>query len=153
EKRETLEFQNAVMSHLGERIISGFISQVCKTRSGEEIATIRADVGSTHFVRLLTYHPGALLAEINPHSLELLHSLGRFLGEIDKGLEGFSHPASHRELKWDLQGALWITDYMHHIADPDRRCVVEHFIQQFETRVVPNAASLRTSVVHNDAND
>ena len=108
---------------------------------------------SPHFVRLLTYHPSALLAEVNPHTPDLLHSLGHFLGEIDKALDGFTHPGSQRDLKWDLQGALWIEEYTHHIATPQRRAIVEHIIRQFETRVVARAASLRCSIVHNDAND
>jgi len=153
ERRETLEFQNAVMSHLGERVRSGFIPQLRKTKSGEDIATVDDENRSPHSVRLLTYHPSSLLAEVNPHTPELLHSLGHFLGEIDKALDGFTHPASRRELKWDLQGALWIKDYTHHIGDPDRRAIVERIIPQFETRVVAHTASLRRSVVHNDAND
>ena len=154
EQRATLEFQNAVMSHLGERVRSGFIPQLRKTKFGDDIATVDHERHSTHFVRLLTYHPGALLAEVNPHTPELLRSLGRFLGEIDRALDGFTHhPASRRELKWDLQDGLWIREYTHHIAGFEKRAIVEHFISQFERRVVPVASKLRTSVVHNDAND
>jgi Ser/Thr protein kinase RdoA (MazF antagonist) len=153
ERRATLEFQNAVMAHLGERVSSGFIPQLRKTKSGDDIATVDDENRSSHFVRLLTYLPSALLAEVNPHTPELLHSLGHFLGEIDRALDGFIHPAARRELKWDLQGALWIKEYTHHIPAPERRVIVEHFIREFETRVVAHAASLRRSVVHNDAND
>jgi 4-aminobutyrate aminotransferase-like enzyme/Ser/Thr protein kinase RdoA (MazF antagonist) len=153
ERKETLEFQNAVMALLGERVRSGFIPQLRKAKSGDDIATLDGENHSSHFVRLLTYHPSALLAEVNPHTPDLLHSLGHFLGEIDQALEGFTHPASRRELKWDLQGALWIKEYTHHVATPERRAIVERFIRQFETRVVPVTSNLRTSVVHNDAND
>ncbi|HTF38554.1 MAG TPA: aminotransferase class III-fold pyridoxal phosphate-dependent enzyme, partial [Blastocatellia bacterium] len=152
ERKETLEFQNAVMALLGERVRSGFIPQLRKTTSADDIATVDGE-NHSHFVRLLTYHPSALLAEVNPHTPDLLHSLGHFLGEIDQALDGFTHPAAHRELKWNLQGALWIKEYTHHVATPERRAIVEHFIRQFETRVVAHAASLRCSVVHNDAND
>jgi len=153
ERRETLEFQNAVMSILGERVRSGFIPELRKTTSGDDIAIVDDEKRSSHFVRLLTYHPSALLAEVSPHPQELLHSLGHFLGEIDKALDGFTHPASRRELKWDLQDALWIKEYTHHIEIPERRAIVDHFIREFEKRVVAHAASLRRSVVHNDAND
>ena len=153
EQRETLEFQNAVMAHLGERVRSGFIPQVRKTKSGHDIATVVGLGDSTHFVRLLTYSPCALLSEVNPHTPELLYSLGHFLGEIDGALDGFTHPAEQRELKWDLQGALWIKESLHHIATAERRQIVEHFIREFETRAVPQSAGLRQSVVHNDAND
>ncbi len=150
---ETLEFQNAVMAHLGQRVTSGFIPQVRKTKSGEDIATVDGHNGSSHFVRLLSYYPSALLAEVKTHPPALLHGLGCFLGEIDKALEGFTHTAAQRELKWDLQKALWIKDYTHHIENPDRRARVENCIREFETCVITNAASLRSSVIHNDAND
>ena len=153
ERRETLEFQNAVMAHLGERVRSGFIPQLRKTKAGDDIANVDDENQSSHFVRVVTYHPSALLVQVNPHSPELLRSLGHFLGEMDSALEGFMHPASQRELKWDLQGALWIKDFTHHMDDPEKRAIVEHFIRQFETRVVPVASKLRTSIVHNDAND
>ena len=150
---ETLEFQNAVMAHLGQRVTSGFIPQIRKTNSGEEIAIVDGHNGSTHFVRLLSYYPSALLAEVKTHPPELLHGLGCFLGEIDKALEGFTHMAAQRDLKWDLQKALWIKDYTHHIENPDRRAIVENCIREFETRVMTHAAGLRRSVIHNDAND
>ena len=153
ELRETLEFQNAVMSHLQGRVTSGFIPHARATKSDEKIATAVDEKGAIHFVRLVTYLPALLLAEVNPHTPELLRGLGTLLGEIDKALEGFSHPAMSRDLKWDLQGALWIKDYTEHIQNPARREIVEHFIRQFETRLAPHAHGLRTSVVHNDAND
>src|SRR5688500_15400793 len=57
ERRETLEFQNAVMAHLGARIRSGFIPQLRNTVSGEDIETVADGNGSSHLVRLLTFHP------------------------------------------------------------------------------------------------
>ncbi len=153
ERRETLEFQNAVMDHLGARVHSGFTPQPRKTKHGDDIARVDDENSLPHFVRLLTYYPSALLAEVCPHTPELLHSLGHFLGEMDRALDGFTHPAARRELKWNLQDALWIKEYTHHIANADRRAIAERLVAQFETRVVPIASRLRTSVVHNDAND
>ena len=153
EMRETLEFQNAVMSHLQARVTSGFVPHALPTKSNEKIATAVDEKDASHFVRLVTYLPASLLAEVNPHTPELLRGLGTLLGEIDRALEGFSHPAMSRDLKWDMQGALWIKDYTHHIENPGRREIVEHFIRQFETRLAAHAHGLRTSVVHNDAND
>jgi len=152
ERKETLEFQNAVMAHLGRHRLSGFIPQLRKTKDGDEIAAITRE-NTSHFVRLLTYHQSPLLSEVSPHPPELLCSLGRFLGEIDLALDGFTHAASRRDLKWDLQGALWIKGYIQHIASLEGRAMIENIIRDFEMKVVPIAGRLRTSVVHNDAND
>ena len=153
EHRETLDFQNAVMAHLAKQTLSGFIPQLRATQTGEDTATVNHNNGSAHLVRLLTYHPGALLAEISPHPPELLHGLGHFLGEIDRALDGFTHPAARRELKWDLQGALWIKEYTHHISSAQRREIADHFVREFEQRIVKHHDDLRRSVCHNDAND
>jgi len=153
ERLETLEFQNAALRHLEQRVTSGFIPRLGRTRSGDDIACVKGRDGKSYFVRLMTYHPSALLAEISPHSSELLRGLGRLLGEIDNAFTDFTHPSSSRALKWDLQGALWIKEYLDHIAIDGGREIVEYFIEQFEQRVGSASSMLRRSVVHNDAND
>jgi 4-aminobutyrate aminotransferase-like enzyme/Ser/Thr protein kinase RdoA (MazF antagonist) len=153
EHLETLEFQNAALRHLEHRVTSGFIPRLRRTRLGEDIASVKGSDGQSYFVRLITYHPSSLLAEVSPHSPELLRGLGKLLGEIDKAFADFTHPASSRALKWDLQGALWIKDYLNHITTDGGREIVEYFLEQFERRVVAASSSLRKSVVHNDAND
>ncbi|MCI0488419.1 MAG: aminotransferase class III-fold pyridoxal phosphate-dependent enzyme [Blastocatellia bacterium] len=153
EKREMLDFQNRVLQHLAEQLPEALVPRVCPTVSGEDIATTIAPDGSEFFVRMLNYLPGALLANVKPHTPELLHSFGRFLGEMDRALFDFSHPAAHRDLKWDLKGAAWIAEYTHHIARPEQRAIVEHFLNHFETSVAPLLPSLRASIIHNDGND
>ncbi|HEU5366821.1 MAG TPA: aminotransferase class III-fold pyridoxal phosphate-dependent enzyme, partial [Ktedonobacterales bacterium] len=106
-----------------------------------------------HFARLLTYIPGRLFAKTRPHTPHLLRSLGNLLGKLDRALCEFTHPAAQRFLKWDLQHAVWIRDYLQHIVRPERRAIVEHFLAQFETQALPKLPALRTSIVHNDTND
>jgi len=104
-------------------------------------------------VRLLTYIPGKLFAVTRPHTAELLHSLGSMMGRMDRALQGFTHPAAQRSLKWDLQQAMWIRDYLQYISQPARRAMVERFYAQFEMDVLPILPTLRSSIIHNDAND
>ncbi len=72
---------------------------------------------------------------------------------MDAVLANFSHPATHRQLKWDLSRAGWIRDYLHHISDAARRALVEQFLTLYESEVVPALSSLRRSVIYGDAND
>ena len=72
---------------------------------------------------------------------------------MDAALADFSHPAAHRELKWDLSRAGWIRGYLQHISDPARRALVERFLMLYESEVVPALPSLRRSVIYGDAND
>src|SRR6266699_291250 len=153
EQREALDLQNNALEHLAGHDPSLLLPQVRVTAGGETIATITSAEGTKHFVRVLTFMPGKVLAETKPHKPELLHSLGNMMGKMDHALHDFRHPAAHRALKWDLQRTPWIRDYLQYIEQPERRAIVERFLAQFEAQVLPVAHSLRTSVIHNDAND
>jgi 4-aminobutyrate aminotransferase-like enzyme len=80
-------------------------------------------------------------------------SLGRFLGELDLGLQGFAHPAAVRDFKWDLSRASGIEGSLQTIADPVRRALAERALLMFKSLVVPALPGLRRSVIHSDAND
>src|SRR5205085_1226613 len=109
--------------------------------------------GAPRLVWLLSYVPGRILAETSPHSAELLHSIGRLLGQIDAALIDFAHPAAQRELKWNLARAGWIREHLGAITDPAGRAMVDRCLARYETEVVPALAGLRDGVIHGDAND
>jgi 4-aminobutyrate aminotransferase-like enzyme/Ser/Thr protein kinase RdoA (MazF antagonist) len=153
EQRDLLDLQNRVMKHLSARAPEIRLPRVCNDLSGNSISAIRGKDGAMHFMRLLTWVPGRLLATVSPHTAEMLHSLGRALGAIDRALADFDHPSAHRELKWDLKRAAWIREYLHHIKQMERRAMVERFLSDFDARVAPALSSLRSSVIYNDAND
>ena len=154
EKRETLELQNSGMHHLSSAN-TGFESPIVrKSINDSAIETTKSIDGSTHFVRLVTYLPGKVLAKVNPHSHDLLVDYGRFLGSISKGLVGFDHSAAYREFYWDLQQAsLVIRKYKDLITDEEKKTFVEHFLGLYETLVLPRQDDLALSVIHGDAND
>ena len=100
EERALLDAQNAVLKHLERRI--SFCQRLVLAVSGEEMVSVRAPNEATHLVRLVHYLPGVPLAEIKPQPNELLRDLGRKLGELDRALVDFDHPAVHRDFHWDL---------------------------------------------------
>ncbi|MFN8458045.1 MAG: phosphotransferase [Anaerolineae bacterium] len=153
EQRELLDLQNQALEHLAARAPNLTLSRVCSANSGQTIIPITSPTGETHLMRLLTYVPGQLWAQVNPHTPELLHSLGQVLGTVDQALADFSHPAAQRTLKWDLPHAAWIREYLPYLPDPTRRAIVEKFLARFETEVLPVLPNLRSSIIYNDAND
>ena len=153
EQWEALDLQNQALSHLAVEDASLLLPRVCATVSGDSIDIVSDTQGGEHLVRLLTYVPGQLFAQTQPHTPALLRSLGSLMGHMDSALQGFEHPAAERTLKWDLPQAAWIRDYMQYIASPARRAIVERFLALFETDVLPALPRLRRSVIHNDAND
>jgi 4-aminobutyrate aminotransferase-like enzyme/Ser/Thr protein kinase RdoA (MazF antagonist) len=152
-ERALLEMQCAMLAHLAARAADLSLPRVRPTLAGPRIAATPDAAGELRLVWMLTWMPGTPLAEARPRSRELLESLGRFLGRMDAALDGFSDPAAHRDLKWDLSRADWIREHFHHVADPDRRALLEGFLRLFEAEVRPALPRLRRSVVYGDAND
>src|SRR6266581_2524752 len=148
-----IDMQCRALVHLAERAPHLFLPRVVRNLKGELFASIPGAEGSARLVWLLTFVEGRVLAEVRPHSPELLGNLGRFLGEMDAALQTFSHPAAHRELKWDSSRARWIKNILQHVADAKRRALVERFLALYETEVVPVLPRLRRSVIYGDAND
>ena len=153
EQLETIDLQNKALKHLAAYDHALLLPHVRPTTTGKTIGTVIDTDGTSHFVRILTYIPGNVLAETRPHTPELLYSLGSLIGTMDFALRDFKHAAAHRTLKWDLQHTSWIHDYLHYIDQPKRRAIVEHFLAEYETQVLPLLPKLRMSVIHNDAND
>lgn len=145
ESRSFLEAQNSVLKHL-ERHVS-FCQRLLPATSGEELSTLKAANGATHFVRMVHYLPGLPLGEVRPHSSELLTDLGRKLGQLAHALADFDHPAVHRDFHWDLaNGNHVVAEFAGLIDNASLRELV------LKCRFEPQA-SLRRSVIHGDAND
>lgn len=145
ESREFLEAQNSVLKHVGRAI--SFCQKLVPATSGEEIITLNAANGASHFARMVQYLPGVPLGEIRPHSAGLLHDLGRKLGQLARALADFDHPAAHRDFHWDLaNGSRVLNEFAGLIEDTNLRELV------LKCRCEP-PADLRRSVIHGDAND
>jgi 4-aminobutyrate aminotransferase-like enzyme/Ser/Thr protein kinase RdoA (MazF antagonist) len=152
-ERSFIDLQCRALTHLAQRAPQLPLPRVTANRNREPFTSITAADGSTRLVWLLTFVNGTVLAEVRPHTPELLGDLGRFLGEMDAALQSFAHAAAHRELKWDSSRAGWIRDHIKDIADSKRRALVEKFLALYETEVVPVLPRLRRSVICGDAND
>jgi 4-aminobutyrate aminotransferase-like enzyme len=102
---------------------------------------------------MLSYVEGTPLAEAKPRTDDMLTSLGRFLGVLDRGFAEFAHPASERDFKWDLSRASWIEGSLQGIEEPESRARVARALTLFKEHVVPVLPLLPRSVIHGDAND
>src|SRR5260370_7521732 len=122
-ERSFIDLQCRALTHLAQRAPQLPMPRVIPNRSGEQFTLIVAADGSTRLVWLLTFLNGTVLAEVRPHTQELLGDLGRFLGEMDAALQSFTPAAAHLDLKWDSSRAGWIKDYVKHIAGSKRRAL------------------------------
>jgi len=152
EDETMLEAQQQAISHLSRG--SSLCPRPWPTLSGTDMARIPGTRDMTHLVRLFTYLPGIPMGNVRRHSPALLFDLGRRVGQVDRALETFDHPAFHRQFHWDLaNGITVIKEHLGLIADPGLRAIVENLAASLEARVLPRLEKLRRSIIHNDANN
>src|SRR5689334_11635971 len=128
------------------------VPRVRPARSGADLVVDLVDA-KPHRLRALSWVAGVPLATARPHSPELLRSIGRTLGRVDRALAGLEHPAARRSLKWDLARATWIEEYFPVIESDSRRALIQRLFQPYQEQVVPRWSSLPAQIIHNDAND
>jgi 4-aminobutyrate aminotransferase-like enzyme/Ser/Thr protein kinase RdoA (MazF antagonist) len=148
-----IDLQGKAMAHLAENAPQLPLPRLLPNPSGEPFSEMTRADGSKRLVWLLSFLEGTVLAKVRPHAFELLRDLGRFLGEMDRALQSFEHPAAHRELKWDSSRAVWIKEYLPEIPGAARRALVEKFLALYEDEVLSRLPRLRRSVIYGDAND
>lgn len=150
---ELLDFENTAMRWLIDHQAAIECPRVLKSLSGDCISTIFASDGEPFHIRVLTYIPGIPFATVKDVSDQTLERLAYALGDLDRCLLDFRHPAMHRDLRWDLRQGEWISSHTHRIPDTRRRGIVERLLLQHRARVKPLLPELPMSVIHNDAND
>jgi 4-aminobutyrate aminotransferase-like enzyme/Ser/Thr protein kinase RdoA (MazF antagonist) len=147
ERVEMLEAQNAAMAHVAPL---GVCPRVLATTDGAPIG--RAP--SAHFVRLLSWLPGTPLGTLDDPPDALFEDLGRTLGRLSAALEGFDHPAIHRDFHWDLAHAFdVIQSHAPRIEDAALRGLVLRTAGHVQARDGRRLPRLRRSAIHGDAND
>ena len=151
ESAALLDAQNAALAHVARR--TSLCQSVVPTLDGRSAGEIHAG-GVTHVARLLTWLPGVPLADVGAASSTLLEDLGARLAELDTALEGFDHPAAHRDFHWDLARALDVVRASSSlVADEGMRALVIDLASRVDARDGERLARLRRAVVHNDPND
>ncbi|MEW6364383.1 MAG: aminotransferase class III-fold pyridoxal phosphate-dependent enzyme [Acidobacteriota bacterium] len=154
ESRELLDAQTQALEHITARSTRVLCPRVVKTVDGLAVAHAEGPDGRQYLVRMLIHLPGVPLATVKPRTAELMLDLGRFMGELDRALDGFDHVALHREFHWDVaRAARVIHELREEIEPPERRHLVEDLLRRFESETAPALEKLRRVIIHGDAND
>ena len=154
EPEAEISFQVEALLHLADTAPTLPAPRVMRGRSSEYLTTrFSSTQETTHVVWMVRFLEGQFMADVAGHSPAFLENIGRFLAKMDLKLASYSHSAMHRRLQWDLKHAGALHAYLPYIASGGRQKWIEHGLDRFEQRVAPNFSSLRSSVIHNDAND
>jgi 4-aminobutyrate aminotransferase-like enzyme/Ser/Thr protein kinase RdoA (MazF antagonist) len=149
ESLEFLEMQNCMIRFLSGAPVEMSFPRIIISKSQKDIPAFESIGGQPHYVRLLSWIDGVCLASVQPHNRKLLRSLGRALAQMDAALAGFEHPAAHRSFYWDIRRASVAREYLPLLPD-SKRNLVERFLAGW---VAIDWSRLRSSIIHNDAND
>ena len=111
---------------------------------------------SRHFVRLLTWVAGVPLGSVPDHAAGAARGSRRARRASSmRALDGFDHPAIHRDFYWDLaqRPADSSASWRRSSRTPAMRALVTRVADRIEARDAPRFARLRRAAVHNDPND
>jgi 4-aminobutyrate aminotransferase-like enzyme len=109
--------------------------------------------GRKTICRCLSFLEGDFLGDVDPNKV-MMRSLGTFLAKMDLKLQQcFNCAIKARRWEWDLQHLQLNKKYIQDIPGARDRSTVQYFFQQFEEKVAPLLPELRTSIIHNDANE
>jgi len=151
EDPDTLILQNEAMRHLEANEIAG-IPRLVRSAGGGDMVNV-AKNGKEHKVRLITWLHGKTLSS-TPRTPEQMRDLGRFMGGVSRGFQGFGTAKAFRKgFPWSLDDVAALEPLAASIADPNRREMVERLFDRYKSTVAPVLPTLRASVLHQDAND
>lgn len=147
-----LQMQYDMMQLVANSSLQSCFQKYVLSRSGEAIVQSKLD-DETVRIRMLTFIEGDFWVSLPEKPESLYENLGKFLGAMDKILEGFYHPAAERHYEWDISHAADAAQNLRYITDPEKRRVAGYFLLQFKTEVLPVLQNLRKACIHGDAND
>ncbi|MEO8468931.1 MAG: phosphotransferase [Chloroflexota bacterium] len=128
------------------------VQQLVSSLDGRDLVPL-GDPGPP-YARLLTWLDGRTMASLREPSVDVLIDLGHEMGRGATALLGFDHPAAHRDFPWDvLQAGSVIRLGLEAVNDSPRRRLLAAVLDRLRSDLVPRFATLRRSVIHNDAND
>lgn len=151
EAEESAELENRLIEHAR---ISGFefgLPVIEKTYQGEIETRIDIPVSGVYRARMLRFVNGELLENLPDISINLLSNVGFSLARLDKALEGFDHPALHRQHRWDLSLAGRHRDKLHFISDAEDRVLAAWAFDRWAD-VRDTLSALPAQAIHGDAN-
>jgi hydroxylysine kinase len=143
-------YQSQAMAQIA-RETSLRVPCVVNTRTGKAFAEYRDRDDRVRLVRLLTFLPGIMVAQVTSTSL-LRREIGAALAQLDSALSHMADPCPTQDLSWDMERAPRLRQLLDNVEDRNNRMLAERALDAFETTIAPVYAGLRAQVIHNDLN-
>lgn len=147
-----IDLQCRTFNHLRQHAPDLPIPDIIKTLKGELYTRVKDENGKERIVWLLEKIEGVTYARFGAKNNALLYELGATVGEMDKALQGFTHPALVRDFKWNLCQAQWIAGHIETISSASRNVIIQQIIDDYHS-IHSSLLKLPQSAIHNDVND
>ncbi len=146
-----IDFQTQSLLHIAQSDASLPIPRVILTSDNKPQAFMTSAEGRQHLVRVLSYLPGTILAEV-PRSRHLFKDVGRVIAQSGIALRGFFHPAAGYDLLWDLRHLVKLRPLTEYLDDTALRHAIERDLDYTLEHIFPRLAGMRSQIIHNDGN-
>jgi hydroxylysine kinase len=100
---------------------------------------------------LLTYLPGKLLGHCE-RSARQRSACGQLAGRLSRALAGFTHPAAHRAVVWDVRHTRYIQRLLGEVPALPCRAEAAALLLRIVPEIDAHLPRQRAQVVHNDMN-
>ena len=138
----------AAMQHVQAVAPDLAIPRLLPTADGAPIATLEADDGRIHQVRVITVLPGAD-ADLTALPAWFAADFGTVCAEFARALQGFGHPAAYRKLDWDPRRVVDLGGYVERVPDDACRTRLRAVLGRF-AGLDAATRGLPASVFHGD---
>ncbi len=149
---DLVAMQVAALEHMSAVAPDLPVPRVINATSGEAVVVVQDNAGQQRPMWVLESLPGQCYAKAAPKTKGLIEDVGRVLGKCALSLSDFDHAGAHRDFKWNLMEAGWISDHLDCLTDSKRQALIDGIVGAF-TVVKPQLDGLCQQVTHNDAND
>jgi Ser/Thr protein kinase RdoA (MazF antagonist) len=128
------------------------LPRIIKTKNGNIETGIQIHKNKVNRARLIEFLDGIGMSELNDISDALLFDLGNSLAKFDLAMQGFDHPAAHRNHRWNLAEAEQHESKISFIGEAEKRQLLEWAFgiwRESKARL----AGLPWQFIHGDAHD
>ena len=151
EDAHAFDLQVAALEHVARTAPTLPTTRTVKTGRGAPWSRLVAE-GCERRVWVCEWLHGALLADRGQVELRTCERLGGQLGALDRALQSFEDRRATRTLKWDLLQSDWIAPHLDKL-EPRWLREAAYEVHEWFLGARAELGALRTSVIHNDAND
>jgi Ser/Thr protein kinase RdoA (MazF antagonist) len=151
EAEESAELENRLIEHVRKAGFELGLPAIEKTYRGEIDTRINIPVSGMYRARMLRFVNGGLLENQPDISTNLLANVGFSLARLDRALQGFDHPALHRQHRWELLRAGRHRDKLHLVSDHEDRALAAWAFDRWSD-VRDTLDVLPAQAIHGDAN-